>query len=223
MPAPKKIQHTKQDTTDFLFVDGDKIEANIEAFTMNCRPTDQNSCQLEDLKQQKLISSITCYIGHDTYFIQVPTNAKTSLCKAERQDVNYIRAPARGRPLQLPLFLHEGLLLSAARLNFAPLGPTPLQKPIQELVKKLERNDVIPTNNNCRAEATQTLTYYRSRSSGRQNIIHKIFEKATGITTKTCPEVLATNFVKPVLNADSSRKVHCSGKSLIFTHTCITK
>ena len=80
-------------------------------------------------------------------------SAKTSLCRTKRQDVTFVRAALRGRPLQLPLFLHKGLVLSPARLNFAPPGPTLLQKLIQELFKKLERNDVIPINHSCRAEA----------------------------------------------------------------------
>ena len=75
--------------------------------------------------------------GYDTYFIQVPTSAETSLCRKEWQDVTYVRAAPRGRPLQLPLFLHKRLVLSPTRLNFAPLGPTLLQQPIQELVEKL--------------------------------------------------------------------------------------
>ena len=125
-------------------------------------------------------------IGRDTYFIQVPTSAETSLCRTEWQEVTYVRADPRGRPLQLPLFLHKGLVLGLARLNFAPLGPTLLQKAIQELVKKMERSDVIPTNNNFRAEAAQTLSNDGSRSHGWQDTIHKLLEKATGITTKFC-------------------------------------
>ena len=46
----------------------------------------------------------TSLLGYDTFFIQVPTRAKTSLSRTERQDVTYVRATPRGRPLQLPLF-----------------------------------------------------------------------------------------------------------------------
>ena len=75
--------------------------------------------------------------GYDTYFIQVLTSAKTSLSRTERQDVTYVRAAPRGRPLQLPLFLNKGLVLSPARLNLAPLGPALLQQSIQKLFEKL--------------------------------------------------------------------------------------
>ena len=79
----------------------------------------------------------TSLFGYDTYFIQVPTSAKNSLCRTEWQDVTYVRAAPRGPPLQLPLFLHKGLVLGPARLNLATLGPTLLQQPIQEFVKEL--------------------------------------------------------------------------------------
>ena len=105
----------------------------------------------------------------------MPTSAKTGLCRKKWQDVTYVRAAPRGRPLQLPLFLHKGLVLSPARLKFAPPGPTLLQKTIQELVKKLERSHVIPINHNCRVEAAQTLIYDGSRSNGWQDTIHKVF------------------------------------------------
>ena len=75
------------------------------------------------LSQYKGVEA-TSLIGYDTYFEQLPTSAKTSLCRTERQDVTYVRAAPRGWPLQLPLFLHKGLVLSLARLYLAPLRPT---------------------------------------------------------------------------------------------------
>ena len=113
--------------------------------------------------------------GYHTYFIQVPTSAKTSLSRTERQDVTYVRAAPRGRPLQLPLFLHKGLVLSPTRLNFAPPGSTLLQQPIQELDEELQRSNIVPTNHNRRAKTTQTLSDDRACSNGGQNTIHEIF------------------------------------------------
>ena len=54
--ALNKVLHTNQDTTHFLLFDGDTIQAHSELLTMRWRPTDHNRCQLEHLKQQKLIS-----------------------------------------------------------------------------------------------------------------------------------------------------------------------
>ena len=53
--APNKDLHTKQDTRRFLLFDGDTIKADSELLTMRWRPTDHKRCQLEHLKQEKLI------------------------------------------------------------------------------------------------------------------------------------------------------------------------
>ena len=190
--APNKILYTEQDTSHFLFFKGDTIKADEKLFATACKTTDHKCRQLGHLKQQKLMRMTrqlmevraTCLIGYDTHFILVLRSTETGLCRTEREDVTYVRAAPRGLPLQLPLFLHKGLVLSPARFNFAPSGPTLLQKPIQQLVEQLQRSDVIPTNHKCRAEAAQTLSCYWSRSNGRQNTIHKFFEKATCITAK---------------------------------------
>ena len=52
-----------QDTTHFLLFDGDTIQADSELLTMRWRPTDHKRCQLEHLKQQKLISRTWQLIG----------------------------------------------------------------------------------------------------------------------------------------------------------------
>ena len=115
------------------------------------------------------------YAGADKHGNQLVQNRKT--------DFTYVRAAPAGRQLQLPLFLHKRLVLSPTRFNFAHSGLTFLQKTIQELVEQLERSEVIPTNCNCRAEETGTLSYDRSRSNGRQNTIHKFFEKRYWLPT----------------------------------------
>ena len=110
--------------------------------------------QLHEKMRQLTGAGATSLFGYDTYFIQVPMSAKTNLCRTKWPDVIYVRAAPRGRPLQLPLFLHKGLVLSPERLNFAPPGPTILQKPIQELVEELQRSNIVPTNHNRRAKTT---------------------------------------------------------------------
>ena len=71
--------------------------------------------------KQLMEGRVTYLIGFDTYFTQVLTSTETSLCSTKRQEVNYVSVAPRGRPLQLPPFLHKGLVLSPARFNFAPL------------------------------------------------------------------------------------------------------
>ena len=142
MRAPNKVLHTKEDTTHFLLFDGVTIQTDVKLLTLRWRPMDHKRRQLEHLKHRASKKNetsqrgeATCLIGYDTYFILVPMSAKTSLRRTERQDVTYVRAAPRGRLLQLPLFLHKGLVLSPARLKLAPLGPTLLQQPIKSLLK----------------------------------------------------------------------------------------
>ena len=132
----------------FFFFDGDTIEADNRFFAMAGRPTNHKCCQLEHLKHQNLIRKTnqlmevrsSCMTGYDTYFILVLTSTEINLSRTERQDVTYFTAASRGRPLQLPLFLHKGLVLSPAGFKFAPSGPNFLQqKPIQQFVNQLER------------------------------------------------------------------------------------
>ena len=105
MRAPNKILHTKQDTTHFLFFDGNTIEADKKNFTMSWRPTDHKSRQLEYLKQQKLISrsgqligvEAKCLIGHDTYLHSLYRCRQTR--KPACSEQNDRRSPTSGRLL----------------------------------------------------------------------------------------------------------------------------
>ena len=51
--------------------------------------------ETRSLTQEKTTKEVevTSHIGYNTYFIQVPTSAETSLSGTERQDVTYVRAP----------------------------------------------------------------------------------------------------------------------------------
>ena len=181
------------------FAGGPRSTSAVNSKTWNTEPHRR-------MRQFKGVQA-TCLIGDNTYFIQVPTSSKSSLYRTNWQDVTYVRAAPRGRPLQLPLFLHKGLVLSPARLNLAPLGPTLLQQPIQEFVAKLERSNIVPTNHNCRTEATQAVYNDGSRSNGWQDTIEKIFHKPTGITAKFFLQILATNFVQRSHHTGISQKV----------------
>ena len=74
----------------------------------------------------------TAYMIEDnTYFIQMAPNTKTSLRRADSQEVAYVRAAARWSPLQLPLLLHKRLVLGYAGLHLSTLHPAFLQKSIK--------------------------------------------------------------------------------------------
>ena len=129
-------------TSSFLMATRSKLMVNSSNFAEDPRITSVvnwniwNTEPHRRMRQYKGVQA-TSLTGYNTNFIQVPTSAKTSLSRTERQDVTYVRAAPHERPFRLPLFLHKGLVLSPARLNLAPPGPTLLQQPIQELVEKL--------------------------------------------------------------------------------------
>ena len=79
---------------------------------MNCSPQVTVRAQKELLagktgKTRSGFSNITItelyHIGHDTYFKPMLTSTETSLRRTKRQDINYVRAAPRRRPLQLSL------------------------------------------------------------------------------------------------------------------------
>ena len=140
--------------------------------------------QLHESMRQLTGVEATSLLGYDTYFIQLPTSAKTSLSRTERQDVTYVRAAPRGRRLQLPLFLHKGLVLSPARLNFAPLGPTLLSSPSKSLLNSCkgatsspptiiagqkQRKPCPMTERAATVERTQFTKSSRNRRASRRN------------------------------------------------------
>ena len=95
--------------------------------------------QLHERMRQFTGAGATNLFGYDTYFIQVPTSAKTSLSRTERKDVTYVRAAPRGRPFQLPLFLHKGVVLSRHTSTSLPLVQPFSSNPSKSLLKSCKR------------------------------------------------------------------------------------
>ena len=87
-------------------------------------------------KQRQYFATVTItqlyHIGHDTYFKQMLTSTETSLRGAKRQDVTYVRAAPRRRPLQLSLLLNEGLVFTPANLDLTALAPSMIQETIEK-------------------------------------------------------------------------------------------
>ena len=112
-------------------------------------------------------SSLTTF-GYDTHFKQMLTSTKTSLRRAKRQDITYVRAAPRRTPLQLSLLLDKGLVFRPRGLYLTALYPPTFQKPIQQQTQQMQRRMVVTANDNHRAELTASLSNFRTASYGGQ-------------------------------------------------------
>ena len=92
--------------------------------------------------------------GHDTDFKQMLMGTKTSLRRAKQQDMTFVKAAPRQRPLQLPLLLNEGLVFSPTGLDLTALHPPTFQKPIQQQTQQMQRRMIVPANGDRRAGTT---------------------------------------------------------------------
>ena len=104
--------------------------------------------------------------GHNTYFKQTLTSTKTSLRRAKRMDITYVRASPRRRPLQLSLLLDKGLVFSPTGLDLTALHPLTFQKPIQQQTQRMQRRMIAPVKDNRRAETTESLSNFGMGSYG---------------------------------------------------------
>ena len=109
-------------------------------------------------------------------FKQMLARMKTSLQKAKRQDVNYVRAPLCSRLLQLLLLFDKGLVFSPISLNLTFFDPPPFQKPIQQKTKKMQRRVVVPANVDCRAKTIQSLSNLGTGSYGGQHRVREFLQ-----------------------------------------------
>ena len=130
MSAPHEVLYTKDRTAHFILINHHAIQIDDEPLTTSHWPAHNKSCQLENLKKtNRCFSKMAlqhCCIGRDTYFKQMLPSTETSLRTAERQDITYVRAAPRRRPLQLSLLLNEGLVLRPATLDLTALHPSAL-------------------------------------------------------------------------------------------------
>ena len=104
-PRTKSCTHSRTPRTSSLsMATRSKLIVNSSPFADDPRITrvvNWNTWKttLHEGTRQHIGVEATCLIGYDTYFIQVLTSAETSLSGTERQDVTYVRAAPRGRPL----------------------------------------------------------------------------------------------------------------------------
>ena len=81
--------------------------------------------------------------GHYTYFKQMLTSTKTSLQRAKRQDITYVGAALRRRPLQLSLLLDKGLVFSPTGLDLTTLYPRMFQKSNQQKTQQVQTRMIV--------------------------------------------------------------------------------
>ena len=86
------------------------------------------------------------------------SGTETSLRGAERQDITYVRAARRRRPLQLSLLLNEELVFGPASLDLAALYPSTLQKTIEQKTQQMQWRMIVTPDNDRWTETPQTLS-----------------------------------------------------------------
>ena len=121
---------------------------------------------------------------------------ETSLRTAERQDITYIRAAPRRRPLQLSLLLNEGLVLGPASLDLAALHPSTLQKTIEQETQHMQGRMFVTTNDNRRTKTAQALSNFGAGSHSRQHRRRKLLQELTGIALKLPLQVRTPDLVE---------------------------
>ena len=121
--------------------------------------------------------------------------------KAALSDITYIRAA----PPPAAAVHAQRLVLSPARFNFAPSGPTFVQKPTQQLVKQPERSDVIPPKLQDRSSSYPVLWLIsRQRSTENKSQFLRESDRHHG---ETLSIGTGTNFVQWSQYASSGEKV----------------
>ena len=125
-------------------------------------------------------------IGHDTYLYTSADECRSQLMQS-RLTGRHLRQGGSSRTTA------AAAAVPAQRTGTQPGTPQPRSPwsypfPVAHprVCWKLERSDVIPPNHICRAEAAEALSNDGSWCNGWQSTIDKVFEKATGITTKFC-------------------------------------
>ena len=121
---------------------------------------------------------------------------ETSLWTAERQDITYVRAAPRRRPLQLPLLLNEGLVLGPASHDLAALHPSTLQKSIEQETQQMQGRMFVTSNDNRRTKTAQALSNFWSGSHSRQHRGREFLQELTGIALEFPLQVRTPDLVE---------------------------
>ena len=151
-----------------------------------------------------LIQTITrlYQIRHDTFFKQLLASTETSLPRAKLQDIAYVRAAFRWRPLHLSLILDKTLVFIPTSLNLTAFDPPPFRKSIQEMIQQMQQRVVVSTNDVGRAKTTISLSNFGTSSYGGQHRVREFFQKSTGVSLQ-----LSFKYKLPILLKAANTRV----------------
>ena len=152
------------------------------------------------------------------------TSTETSLRGAKRQDITYVRAAPRRRPLQLSLLLNEGLIFRPASLDLTALDPSTIQKTIEQKTQQTQWRMIVFSDDDRRTEAAQPLSNLWTGSHSRQHGGRKLFYKSTGVTLEFSLELWNPNLVESCQHPCPGQKLTISKWSkfrVIWQHIVI--
>ena len=142
-------------------------------------PRTKRAVSWKNWKTRSVFSNITItelyHIGHDTYFKQMLTSTETSLRGTKRQDITYVRAAPRRRPLQLSLLLNKGLVFRSASLDLTALDPSLTQKTIEQKTQQMQWRMIVSSDDDHRTETAQPLSIFQPGSHSRQRGSRELF------------------------------------------------
>ena len=102
-------------------------------------------------------------------------STETSLRGTEQQDITYVRAAPRPRPLRLSLLLNKGLVFRPASLDLTDLDPSMIHKTIEQKTKQMQWRMIVSSDDDRRTETAQPLSNLRTGSHSRQHGGLKLF------------------------------------------------
>ena len=124
------------------------------------------------------------------------TSTKTSLWRAKRQEITYVRAAPRRRQLQLSLLLKEGLIFSPASLDLTVPDPSTIQTTIYQKTPQMQWRIVVSPDDDCWTERTPPLSNLRTSSHTRQHRVRELLQKSTGVSLEFPIQIWTPNLVE---------------------------
>ena len=138
------------------------------------------------------------------------TSTETSLRRTKRQDISYVRAAPRRRPLQLSLLQNKGLVFRPASLDLTALYPSMIQKTIEQKTQQMQWRMIVSSDDDRWTETAQPLSNLRPGSHSRQHGSRELFQKPTGVTLEFSSQISTPNLVESCQHSCPSQKLHIS-------------